>query len=174
MSFVQFSRPPLNRASPWLIRLRIAPTISATTKDRRGTPSDTQQRHIVKSGDIRRWCEPLLSELYTDQRRQLRERRDLAVRLSRQALRSLAVAVAPNDAHAEGRSGISVPGIGRLERDRAGRGREAIDGELIDLGVRLVDAHQLYRQNSVEELSDPGLLHHCVEHLRRAVRQDRG
>src|SRR5215813_10720107 len=100
--------------------------------------------------------EPLLSELCADQRRQLIERRNLAVRLARQALRPLAIAVAPHDAHAEGRSGISVPGIGRLERDRAGRDREALDGELIDLGVRFVDADQLDRQHSVEELDDPG------------------
>src|SRR6516162_1645109 len=115
MSFVQFSRPSLNRASPWLIRLRIAPTISATMKDRRETPSDTQQRQIVTRCDIRRCWQALMSELCANQRRQLRERRDLAVRLPRQALRSLAVAVAPRDAHAEGRSGISVPRIGGLE-----------------------------------------------------------
>ena len=102
MSFVQFSWAPLNRASHWLIRLRIAPTISATMKDRRGTPSDTQQRQIVKSCDIRRNSQALLSGLRANQRRQLLERRDLAVRLARQALRPLAVAVAPHDAHAEG------------------------------------------------------------------------
>src|SRR5215472_11887446 len=170
MSFVQFNWPPLDRASPWLIRLRIAPTISATMKDRRGTPSDTQQRQIVKSCDIRRCSRTLLSGLCPYQRRQLIERRNLAVRLAREALWPLAVTVAPHDAHAEGRSGISVPRIGRLEGNRAGRDREAIDGELIDLGVRLVDADQLHRQDSVEELGDPGLLHHRVEHRRRAVR----
>src|SRR6516225_6647895 len=121
MSFVQFSWAPLNRASPWLIRLRIAPTISATMKDRRGTPSDTQQRQIVKSCDIPRCSRASPVELGTNQRRQLLERRYLTVRLSRQALWPLAVAVAPHDAHAEGRSGISVPGIGGLERNRAGR-----------------------------------------------------
>src|SRR6516162_117119 len=140
MSFVQFSRPSLNRASPWLIRLRIAPTISATMKDRRGTPSDTQQRQIVTSCDIRRYSQAPLSELCANQRRQFCERRDLAIRLSRQALRALAVAVAPHDPHAEGRSGIGVPRIGRLERDRAGWYREAMDDELIDTGVRLVNA----------------------------------
>src|SRR6516225_9335390 len=167
MSFVQFSRPSLNRASPWLIKLRIAPTISATMKDRRGTPSETQQRQIVTSCDIRRCSQALPSGLCTDQRRQFCERLDLAIRLSRQALRALAVAVAPHDAHAEGRSGISVPRIGGLERDRAGRYREAIDSELIDTGVRLVNAHRFHRQHGVEELSDPGLLHHRAEHLRR-------
>ena len=38
----QLTRSLLSRASPWLIRFRIVPTISATTIDRRGTPSETQ------------------------------------------------------------------------------------------------------------------------------------
>ncbi len=41
------------KRSPWLIRLRIAPTISATTKDRSGTPSETQHWQIVDRRDIR-------------------------------------------------------------------------------------------------------------------------
>src|SRR3979411_2942866 len=37
-SFSQSRRRPLNRASPWLIRLRIVPTTTAAISERRGTP----------------------------------------------------------------------------------------------------------------------------------------
>src|SRR6516162_2328517 len=86
--------------------------------------------------------------------RQLRERGDLAIRFSRQPLRPLAIAVAPHHAHAEGRGSMSVPGIGRLERDRVGRDRQPVDGELIDLGVRFVDPYQLHRKDGIEEIAD--------------------
>src|ERR1700682_6832552 len=40
------------RASPWLIRLRIVPTIRATVNDRFGTPSDRQQAQMRDNRDI--------------------------------------------------------------------------------------------------------------------------
>src|SRR5216683_3077617 len=74
-----------------------------------------------------------------DQHRQLGQRAHLAVRIARQALAALAVAVAPDDLHAEGRGGVRIPGVRRLEGDSAGGDAEPVDGELIDLGMRLVD-----------------------------------
>src|SRR6516162_863688 len=44
MILVTLRSPPLKSASPWLIKFRIVPTINATYKERRGTPSDTHHR----------------------------------------------------------------------------------------------------------------------------------
>src|ERR1700728_3422516 len=51
------------------------------------------------------------------QRRQFGQRPDLEVGAARKALAALAVAVAPDDAHAEVRRPMRVPGGGGLEGD---------------------------------------------------------
>ncbi len=55
--------------------------------------------------------------------RQFGQRADLAVGGAGQALAALAVAVAPDDAHAERRGGVGVPGVGGLEADMRWRAR---------------------------------------------------
>src|SRR6516225_8505773 len=49
MILVTLRSPPLKSASPWLIKFRIVPTINATYKERRGTPSDTHHEKTCDS-----------------------------------------------------------------------------------------------------------------------------
>src|SRR5262245_39771097 len=69
---------------------------------------------------------------------------------------------------------VGIPGVRRLERDGGSRHLEAVDGELIDLGVRLVDADLLDREHRIDQRLQAGCLDDRIEHLGRAVRQDRG
>src|ERR1700688_4350795 len=89
---------------------------------------------------------------------ELGEGADLGVGPTRQALPALVVAVAPNDVEAEGGGAVSVPGVRRLEGDPAGGDAEALDGELVDLGMRLVDADLLDGKHGIEKGLEPRAL----------------
>jgi hypothetical protein len=56
MAFVKLTSAPLNNASPWLMRLRIVPTIKATPSDRLGMPSEMQRVKILDQRDIGLSC----------------------------------------------------------------------------------------------------------------------
>ena len=75
-----------------------------------------------------------------------------------QAFAALAVAVAPDHPHAEGRRRMGVPRVRRLERDCRWRNAEPIDGELVHVRVRLVDADLLDREDRIEQRLQPSAL----------------
>src|SRR5579871_560065 len=82
-----------------------------------------------------------------EQRRQFGERPDLVVGAARQAIAALAVAVAPDDPHAEVRRPVRVPSVGGLKRDRAARKIKRVERVLIDVWMRLESADRVGRQD---------------------------
>ena len=107
-------------------------------------------------------------------RRQFGQRPDLEVGAARQALAALAVAIAPDDPHAEIGRPMRVPGVGGLERNRARREMERIERVLIDVGVGLEGADGVDREDGVEHRLEPGALDQRLEHHGRAVGENGG
>src|SRR5438309_7608346 len=105
----------------------------------------------------------------TQQGRQFRQRPDFPIRLAREPFGTLIVSVAPHHLHAEGGCGPGVPGIGRLERDRARLEPQALYRKLIDPRVRLVNPDFLNREHGVQQVSELGALHGGFQHVRGAV-----
>ena len=69
---------------------------------------------------------------------------------------------------------MGIPGVGRLERDRASRQRERVERILIDLGIGLERVDRIDRQNGVEHRFEPRPLDQRFEHAWRAVGEDGG
>src|SRR5260370_21439337 len=155
-------------ASPWLMRFRMVPTISATYNERRGTPSETAQWHAIFHFGISfmaRSSVPRVSRCST-QPRQFAQRSHLAIGTAGETLAPLSVAVAPDDLHSERRGRIGVPGVGRLERNCRSPHSEPVDGELIDLGMQLVDPDLLDREYGFDQADESGTHRNSVKHFR--------
>ena len=106
-----------------------SPTSRRTSCGRTAPPGASRSRR----GPTRRSGEPLRRRRQAVQ--QLGERPDLDIRRAGQALAPLAIAVAPDDAHAEVGRRAGVPAVGGLERDRAapaGRAYRARTGRPAD------------------------------------------
>src|SRR6266436_4289848 len=113
MTLSQSTDPVPMMASPWLMRFRMVPTISATYDERRGTPSETAQWHAIFHfgiSFIARSSLPRVSRC-SNQPRQFAQRSHLAIGMARETLAPLSVAVAPDDLHPECRSRVGIPGV---------------------------------------------------------------
>src|SRR6266849_2056923 len=156
------------------MRFNTAPTIRATKNERRGTPSESANRHA--SLNVNMCLLSLRSHVSnrTDDSRQFGKRFDFVIGSARQTLLALSIPIAPGDFHSKGRRGIRIPRIRGLKRNLRSWNAQLVDRELIDSRIRFVDANLLDRQYDIEQTIDPGILYSRVEHRRRSVRQDRG
>src|SRR5258708_19364181 len=117
MTLSQSTEPVPRMASPWLMRFRIVPTISATYNERRGTPSETAQWHAIFHFGISFMARSSLPRVLkcSNQPRQFAQRSHLAIGTARQTLAPLSVPVAPDDLHPECRSRSPIPPLSKLK-----------------------------------------------------------
>ena len=81
-------------------------------------------------------------------------------------------AVDPHGGEAEVRRAMRIPAVGRQEADLAGRHAAARLDQAIDARIGLEHLAVIDAQHRLEAVGQPGGLHHGVEHLGIAVRQD--
>src|SRR5437763_1583037 len=130
--------------------------------------SSSQRLSVSPGGTRRATCAPQLAQNFI---RELGERPDLRIGHEAERIERRVAAIDPVHREAERLRAERVPAIGGNEADRLLRHTEPAHGELIDLWRRLVDLDLLDAQHGVE--AQPGVAHERLEHVGRAVRQDR-
>ncbi len=72
--------------------------------------------------------------------------------MTRQSFRLLAISIAPRNSHPEGGRGPRIPSVRGHEDDLFACDSEVVDGELIDLGMRFVNADCFDGEYRVKEV----------------------